>query len=99
MDVTGSWNVIIRTPIGRQEVVVELIDSDGELAGTAIGAQETVALVDPALVGDRLTWRQSITRPLRLDLAFDLVVDGDTMAGTSRAGRLPRSKVTATRAS
>jgi hypothetical protein len=33
----------------------------------------------------------------RLHLAFDVVVDGDTMAGHSRAGRLPRTTVTGIR--
>jgi hypothetical protein len=97
MTVAGTWNLTIKTPIGRQEVVLELVEVDGALHGTAIGAQETVPLVDPVLTGDQLTWRQSITKPMRLDLAFDLTVAGDSMTGTSRAGRLPRSKVTATR--
>ena len=99
MSVAGTWNLIVKTPIGRQEAVLELVEVDGALTGTAVGAQETVPLVDLALDGDRLTWRQSITKPMRLDLAFDLTVAGDSMTGTSRAGRLPRSKVTATRTS
>ena len=98
MTVTGTWNLTIKTPIGRQEVVLELAEVDGALQGTAIGAQEAVPLVDPVLTGDQLTWRQSITKPMRLDLVFDLTVAGDSMTGTSRAGRLPRSKVSATRA-
>jgi hypothetical protein len=46
---------------------------------------------------DRLTWNQSITKPLRLNLAFAVTLDGDTMTGTSRAGRLPASTVTGRR--
>ncbi|MGW7492395.1 hypothetical protein [Streptomyces sp. NPDC054786] len=34
------------------------------------------------------------TKPLRLNLSFAVTVDGDTLSGTSRAGRLPASKVT-----
>jgi hypothetical protein len=34
---------------------------------------------------------------MRLNLAFAVTVDGDTLAGTSRAGRLPASKVTGRR--
>jgi hypothetical protein len=34
---------------------------------------------------------------MRLNLAFAVAVDGDTLAGTSRAGRLPASKVTGQR--
>jgi hypothetical protein len=34
---------------------------------------------------------------MRLNLAFDVVFDGDVMTGHSRAGRLPRSAVTGKR--
>jgi hypothetical protein len=34
---------------------------------------------------------------MRLNLDFDVVVDGDRLAGHSRAGRLPRSAVIGTR--
>jgi hypothetical protein len=34
---------------------------------------------------------------MRLNLAFDVLFDGDAMTGHSRAGRLPRSAVTGTR--
>lgn len=34
---------------------------------------------------------------MRLNLAFDVTVAGDTLAGTSRAGRLPASEVTGLR--
>jgi hypothetical protein len=37
----------------------------------------------------RLTWRQAVTKPLRLNLAFDVTVEGDTLSGVSKAGRLP----------
>lgn len=93
----GTWNLTIKTPIGTQQVELRVWEDDGILAGTATGAQETVPLVDPRFEGDTLTWSQSITRPLRLNLRFDVTIDGDTLAGSSKAGRLPRSKVTGTR--
>ena len=39
-------------------------------------------------------WRQSVTRPIRLDLDFDVTARGDQLTGHSRAGRLPRTQVT-----
>ncbi|MGW0085085.1 DJ-1/PfpI family protein [Streptomyces sp. NPDC003393] len=47
--------------------------------------------------GNRPTWRQAVTKPMRLNLAFDVTVDGDTLKGTSKAGRLPSSRVTGER--
>lgn len=98
-EINGVWDLTIVTPIGRVQPVVELRTENGLLVGTAHGAGETLPLKDVALDGDRLTWKQSITRPMRLDLTFAVTVDGDTLTGTSKAGRLPSSKVTGRRRS
>ncbi|MGK5529479.1 hypothetical protein [Streptomyces sp. URMC 129] len=90
----GVWDLSISTPIGTIEAVVEFARQDGVLAGTARGAAESVALSDITLEGDRLAWKQAVTKPLRLNLAFAVTLDGDTLTGTSKAGRLPASKVT-----
>ncbi|MGW2783589.1 hypothetical protein ACWC3X_20410 [Streptomyces populi] len=93
MSVEGTWNLSVSTPIGRIEAVIELRERDGLLAGVAHGTGEEVPLGEIALDGDRLTWKQAVTKPVRLNLAFDVTVDGDTLQGTSKAGRLPSSKV------
>lgn len=97
MSVEGTWNLSVSTPIGKIKAVVELRDQDGILTGVARGAGEEVPLDDLTLDGDRLTWKQAVTKPLRLNLTFDVTVDGDTLQGTSKAGRLPSSKVTGER--
>ncbi|MFF0793825.1 hypothetical protein [Streptomyces spiralis] len=97
MSVEGTWNLSISTPIGKMNAAVELRDQDGILTGLARGAGEVVPLSDVALDGDRLTWKQTVTKPMRLNLAFDVTVEGDTLQGTSKAGRLPSSKVTGVR--
>ncbi|MFJ6382546.1 hypothetical protein ACIQI7_21390 [Kitasatospora sp. NPDC092039] len=95
--IQGVWDLTIATPIGRVRPVVELRSEEGELVGTARSAGEVLPLRDIVLDGDRLTWKQSVTRPVRLDLTFTVTVDGDTLTGTSTAGRLPSSKVTGRR--
>ncbi|MFF9204131.1 hypothetical protein ACF1AE_20405 [Streptomyces sp. NPDC014986] len=97
MAAEGVWDLSVSTPIGRIEAVVELARRAGVLTGTAHGAGENAPLADITLDGDRLTWKQAITKPLRLNLAFAVTVDGDTLTGTSKAGRLPASKVTGRR--
>jgi hypothetical protein len=98
MTVEGTWDLSISTPIGTIAAVVELHREDGTLTGIAHGAGEEVPLRDLELSGnDRLTWKQAATRPMRLNLTFAVTVDGDTLTGTSRAGRLPASKVTGSR--
>ncbi len=97
MSAEGIWNLSISTPIGKMKAVVTFHEQDTVLTGVARGAGEEVPLSDIALDGERLTWKQAITKPMRLNLAFDVTVDGDTLRGTSRAGRLPASKVTGER--
>ncbi|MGW7381440.1 hypothetical protein [Streptomyces sp. NPDC054794] len=93
----GTWDLTMSTPIGRMRAVIELRSRDGVLTGTAQGTGEEVPLTEVVLDGDRLTWKQAITKPLRLNLAFDVRLDGDTLTGTSKAGRLPSSKITGER--
>jgi hypothetical protein len=93
MSVAGDWDVTIKTPIGSLAVVYTFTEHDGVLAGTATANDEEVPLQGIAVDGQRITWRQSVTRPMRLNLDFDVTVDGDLLAGHSRAGRLPRSAV------
>ena len=98
MSLTGTWNISISTPIGKQSVKLELTEKDGSVEGVAKGDAETTPLIDPVLNGNRLTWKQSITKPMRLNLTFDVTIDGNTLIGTSKAGMLPTSKVIGKRA-
>ena len=97
MSLTGCWNISISTPIGTQSAILELTENEGVVEGIAKGNAETTLLINPVLNGNRLTWKQSITKPMRLNLTFDVTIDGDTLTGTSKAGMLPSSKVTGTR--
>lgn len=101
MDLIGDWDVTIKTPIGSLAVGYSFIERNGTVAGTATGIGETVPLRDITVANDagrqRVTWRQSVTKPMRLNLEFDVVVDGDRLTGHSKAGRLPRSVVTGVR--
>lgn len=101
MSVQGDWDVTIKTPIGTLAVRYAFAESDDGLAGTATYKDETVALQDftsePAEGGTRLRWRQAVTKPMRLNLAFDVLVNHDVLIGHSRAGRLPPSAVSGAR--
>ncbi len=97
MSLTGTWNVSISTPIGRQSAVLELTENDGVVVGVAKNDAETLPLINPVLYGTRLTWQLSITRPIHLNLTFNVTIDGNTLTDTSRARILPPSRVTGTR--
>ncbi|SEH77232.1 hypothetical protein SAMN04489835_3945 [Mycolicibacterium rutilum] len=100
-ELIGDWDVRIKTPVGSLQVVYRFLDEAGTVVGTADGKAETVPLTDivitDSLDGQRIQWRQSVTKPMRLNLEFDVLVQGDRMSGHSRAGRLPRSAVSGLR--
>jgi hypothetical protein len=93
----GVWDVTMKTPIGTLTAVYTF--GGDPISGTARSGAETVPLVD--LVADaatgRVTWRQSVTKPIRLNLTFDVTVTGTALSGHSRAGLLPRTVVSGVR--
>ncbi|WP_179468774.1 hypothetical protein [Mycolicibacterium vinylchloridicum] len=101
MGILGDWDVAIKTPIGTLHVVYNFTELDQVIVGSAAGQGETVSLSDivvtPAAGGLRATWRQTVTKPMRLKLDFDVLVSDDELKGHSRAGRLPRTAVTGRR--
>jgi hypothetical protein len=93
----GSWDVIIATPIGKMAVVFDITEENGAIQGIARSDAEAVDFLDPVADGNRLTWTQDVTTPMRLTLNFDVTVEGDTMTGTSAPGLFPPSKLEGTR--
>ena len=69
--------------------MLELFTEDGELKGISHGEKEKLVLKDLQQQADRLQWYQSITKPLRMELVFDVVVNGDDMTGTAKGGPMP----------
>lgn len=99
--ILGDWDVRIKTPVGSLQIVYRFASRDGAIAATASGKSETVPLTDIVVIEDadcqRVTWKQTVTKPMRLKLEFDVTVHGDELTGHSRAGRLPQSAVTGRR--
>jgi hypothetical protein len=99
--IAGTWELQLRTPIGTITATYAFVETADGLAGTATTEDESVPLTDivtaTAPDGERVTWRQSVSRPLRLNLDFDVTAAGDRLTGHSRAGRLPRTRVTGRR--
>jgi hypothetical protein len=82
--IAGTWDVTIKTPIGSLAVIYTFTETNGAQSGSATLKEETVPLRDLTVDGTRATWRQSVTKPIRLNLDFDVVVDGDHPARRSK---------------
>ncbi|TBL72648.1 DJ-1/PfpI family protein [Paenibacillus thalictri] len=89
----GVWEVTISTPIGKMLVTLNISAFNGTISGTAKQGQETSHFIDPVVNGGILSWSQRITKPMHLNLKFEVSVEGNRMNGTAKAGLLPASKL------
>lgn len=92
MDATGRWEVDVAGPLGRFRVDVR-IDEDGGIAASVSGQPIEVVGVRLTPEGDgrRARWTQQLTVPVRLRVAVDALLIGDTLTGTAKAGPLFRA--------
>ncbi|XID93235.1 DJ-1/PfpI family protein [Paenibacillaceae bacterium WGS1546] len=98
-DFDGEWETTIATPVGKMQVRLLISTSGGAIQGTATQGDETVEMTSPALLDGKLIWSLKITKPMRLNLKFEVAADGERMTGVAKAGILPASKLTGTRVS
>ncbi|MEC0209099.1 DJ-1/PfpI family protein [Paenibacillus ehimensis] len=95
----GDWDTTIATPVGKLQVRLSISTRDGMIRGTATQGDETAEFINPLLQDDKLTWSLQISKPMRLNLRFEVATEGNQMTGFAKAGVLPGSKLTGMRVS
>jgi hypothetical protein len=99
MSLSGKWNLTIATPMGDQKVELEFVQNGDEVTGVSRNDLEgETPMLEPKLDGNKLTWKSSITRPIKATATMTLTFNGDTCTGTARAGMFPAAKVVGQRA-
>lgn len=89
----GDWDTSIATPVGNLEVKLSISTCNGLMQGTATQGDETVSFLNPLLQDNKLSWSLQISKPIRLQLHFEVTARGDHMTGIAKAGILPASKL------
>ncbi|MWC30929.1 DJ-1/PfpI family protein [Paenibacillus sp. MMS18-CY102] len=95
----GEWDTSIATPVGKMLVKLRISTSNGTIQGTATQGDDVIDFINAELRGSQLCWSLRITKPMRLNLKFEVSVDGGQMSGIAKAGLLPASKLTGVRIS
>ncbi len=94
----GTWNVVLDTPMGKRDGVLELRVRDGKLEGTwstMMGEGDLSGTVE----ADRLEWTVTLEGPMgQMQLAFTAAVDGDALSGEVQFGMMGSGALTGTRA-
>ncbi len=94
--VDGSWDCVVKSPLGDQKLTLSITGADTSFSGTASGAMGS-SDVSGTLDGDTIAWTQSVTVPMPMTLDCKATVDGDTLTGTVGAGAFGSFPLTGSR--
>ena len=98
MSVDGTWNLVVKSPMGDQPSTLTLKADGGTLTGTASAQGNTNDIANGKVDGDNVSWSNSITTPFPMTLEFSGTVAGDTLNGSVKAGSFGSFPFTGARA-
>ncbi len=101
MSVAGSYNCVVKSPMGDQKSVLTVNPSDDGTTwtGTNAGDQGSLDIYDGKIDGNTITWKMDMKVPMPMTLDGTATVDGDTVNGSVKAGMFGTFPMTGTRAS
>ena len=98
MSVDGTWNVVVKSPMGDQPSTLTLAADGATLTGTASAQGNTNPIANGKVDGDTVSWSNSLTTPFPMTLEFSGMVDGDSLSGSVKAGSFGSFPFAGTRA-
>ncbi len=99
MSIEGSWDVVLNTPMGKQKGKMNVSLSGSDLSGEIQSPMGSILMREGKVDGDKATWLCGVTKPISMDLEFDVLVDGDAFTGTVKVGPMGKNAVEGKRAS
>ena len=99
MSVAGSYECVVKSPMGDQKSTLT-VNVDGDTwSGTNAGAQGSLDVYEGKVDGNTLTWKMDMKVPMPMTLEGTATVDGDSITGSVKAGMFGSMPMSGTRAS
>ena len=99
MSVAGSYECVVKSPMGDQKSTLT-VNVDGDTwSGTNSGAQGSLDVYDGKVDGNTLTWKTDMKVPMPMTLEGTATVDGDSITGSVKAGMFGSMPMSGTRVS
>lgn len=98
LSIDGSWNMVLSTPMGPQEMVMTVESGEGEAISGSLSSPEGAMEFTGTQSDGRLLFDLKVVKPMKITLKYDLQVSGDTIAGTCKMGIFGKAKVKGERA-
>jgi hypothetical protein len=96
MNATGSWKVTVSTPMGPQVMQLHIAMQGERFTGRMESPMGDLEVAGSAK-GNALNWVMQVTKPMSIEVTFDVVVEGDAMSGTAKMGFMGKAKLTGQR--
>lgn len=97
MSVAGSYDCVVKSPMGDQKSTMT-VNVDGDTwTGTNAGAQGSLDVYDGKIDGNTLTWKMDMKVPMPMTLEGTATVDGDAITGSVKAGMFGSMALSGTR--
>lgn len=94
----GTWNLVVKGPTGPQPTVLVLERAGDTLTGTQSGQGSTTPVADIKVDGNKVSWVNHVTKPIKIKVTFTGQITGNDMSGTCKAGFMGSYPFTATKA-
>jgi hypothetical protein len=87
MSADGTWQLVADSPMGKQQVQVDLKTEGDRLVGTVTNKSNSLTsdVVDGKIEGSNVTWKMKMSK-LNVTLTFNVTMDDDIMTGKVKAG-------------
>lgn len=98
MSVSGTYDCVIKSPMGDQKSKFTVNADGGSFTGQMAGGMGSMDITDGSVDGNTLTWQMKMTVPMPMTLDCDATVDGDSITGNVKAGAFGTFPLSGTRA-
>ena len=99
MSVAGSYECVVKSPMGDQKSTLT-VNVDGDTwSGSNAGAQGSLDVYEGKVDGNTLTWKMDMKVPMPMTLEGTATVDGDSITGSVKAGMFGSMPMSGTRVS
>lgn len=96
MAFNGTWNIVMKTPMGDREAKLTLAEDGDALTGSMESDGAAMDIANGKVEDGRAKWDADITTPMPLTLSFDVAEDGGNLDGTVKLGMFGNSAVSGT---
>lgn len=97
-NVDGTWKLTVNSPMGQQNIDLNLATSGSELTGSLTGAMGSTEIKNGKVEGDSISFEAQITEPFAISITVTGDVAGDELKGqvkTQGFGSFPMKGVRA----